>query len=170
MLNFKQALNNITTFIFDVDGVLTDGKVIVTEHGEILRNLNSKDGYAIQLAIKKGYRIVIISGGNNEPVKQVLLRAGIQDIFIKQHDKLQCYKDYINTHSLNDTEIMFMGDDLPDWEVMKRVGVAACPNDAATEIKEICLYISDRKGGEGCVRDIIEQTMRVQGKWEIANW
>ncbi len=170
MLNFKQRLNKITTFIFDVDGVLTDGKVIVTETGELLRNLNSKDGYAVQLAIKKGYRIVIISGGNNEPVKKALERTGIKDIFIKQHDKLDCYKNYLSENALQDDEIIYMGDDLPDWEVMKRVGVATCPNDAATEIKEICIYVSDKKGGEGCVRDIIEQVMRVQGKWEIAKW
>lgn len=169
-MNFKQRLNKVNTFIFDIDGVLTDGKVIVTESGELLRNLNSKDGYALQLAIKKGYRIVIISGGNNEAVKKALSRSGITDVFIRQHDKLECYKDYMNTHSLNDDEMLYMGDDLPDWEVMKRVGVAVCPNDAATEIKDICVYISDKKGGEGCVRDIIEQTMRVQGTWEIGKW
>ncbi|MBL7918619.1 MAG: HAD-IIIA family hydrolase [Bacteroidia bacterium] len=170
MLNFKQALNKITTLMFDIDGVLTDGKVIVTETGELLRNLNSKDGYAIQLAVKKGYRIVIISGGNNEAVKKALTRSGITDIFIKQHDKLACYKDYIHSNNLKDEEVLYMGDDLPDWEVMKRVGAPVCPFDSATEIKEICMYVSDKKGGEGCVRDIIEQTMRVQGKWEIAHW
>lgn len=170
MLNFKQALTKITTLIFDIDGVLTNNTVFVNEQGEMLRNLHSKDGYALQLAIKKGYKIVIISGGNNEPVKKVLERAGIQHIFIRQHDKLQCYKDLLAEHSLSDEQIMYMGDDLPDWEVMKRVGVAACPNDAATEIKEICQYISDKKGGEGCVRDIIEQIMRVQLTWEIGNW
>ena len=170
MLNFKQALTKITTLIFDIDGVLTNNTVFVNEQGEMLRNLHSKDGYALQLAIKKGYKIVIISVGNNEPVKKVLERAGIQHIFIRQHDKLQCYKDLLAEHSLSDEQIMYMGDDLPDWEVMKRVGVAACPNDAATEIKEICQYISDKKGGEGCVRDIIEQIMRVQLTWEIGNW
>jgi 3-deoxy-D-manno-octulosonate 8-phosphate phosphatase (KDO 8-P phosphatase) len=170
MLNFKQALSKITTFIFDIDGVLTNNTVFVTEDGQLLRNLYSKDGYAIQLAVRKGYKIVIISGGHNDPVKKVLERAGVPFIFIKQHDKLQCYKDLINEHSLRDEEIAYMGDDLPDWEVMKRVGIAACPKDAATEIKDICIYISDKKGGEGCVRDIIEQTMRAQGTWEIANW
>lgn len=170
MLNFKQALTKITTFIFDIDGVLTNNTVFVNEEGQLLRNMHSKDGYAIQLAVKKGYKIVIISGGNNEPIKKVLERANVPFVFIRVHDKLQCYKDLINEHSLKDEEVMYMGDDLPDWEVMKRVGVAACPKDAATEIKEICMYISDRKGGEGCVRDIIEQTMRVQGTWEIANW
>lgn len=170
MLNFKQALNKITTLIFDIDGVLTNNTVFVNEHGELLRNLHSKDGYAIQLALRKGYRLVIISGGNNEPIKKVLERAGVKHVFIKAHDKLQCYKDLINEHSLKDEEILYMGDDLPDWEVMKRVGVATCPNDAATEIKDICIYISNKKGGEGCVRDIIEQTMRAQGTWEISNW
>lgn len=170
MLNFKQRLTKITTLIFDVDGVLTDGKVLVTENGDLLRNLNSKDGYALQLAVKKGFRLVIISGGNNEPVKKAMERSGITDIFIREHDKLQCYNDYIQAHSLKDEEVLFMGDDLPDYDVMSRVGVAACPNDAATEIKEISVYVSDRKGGEGCVRDIIEQTMRVQGKWEIGKW
>jgi 3-deoxy-D-manno-octulosonate 8-phosphate phosphatase (KDO 8-P phosphatase) len=170
MLNFKQRLTKITTLIFDVDGVLTDGKVLVTENGDLLRNLNSKDGYALQLAVKKGFRLVIISGGNNEPVKKAMERSGITDIFIREHDKLQCYNDYIQAHSLKDEEVLFMGDDLPDYDVMSRVGVAACPNDAATEIKEISVYVSDKKGGEGCVRDIIEQTMRVQGKWEIGKW
>lgn len=170
MLNFKQRLNKITTLMFDIDGVLTDGKVIVAESGELLRNLNSKDGYALQLAVKKGFRLVIISSGHNAPVKKVLERSGITDIFIQQHDKLECYNEYLKTYALNDEEVLFMGDDLPDWGVMKRVGIAACPYDAATEIKEICVYISDRKGGEGCVRDIIEQTLRVQGKWEIGKW
>lgn len=170
MLNFKQSLNKVTTFMLDVDGVLTDGKVLVTEDGELLRNLSSKDGYAIQLAIKKGYRIVVITGGNNEPVKKVLARSGVTDVFLRQHDKLSCYKDYVNSNNLEDAEILYMGDDLPDWEVMKRVGVATCPSDAAHEIKEICLYISDRKGGEGCVRDVIEQTMKAQNTWEIGEW
>ncbi len=170
MNNFKQRLAKVSTIMLDIDGVLTDGKVMVTERGELLRNLSSKDGYALQLAVKKGYRIVIISGGNNEAVKVALSRSGITDVFIRQHDKLSCYKDYIHEHSLSDEEVIYMGDDLPDWEVMSRVGVPVCPNDAATEIKDICIYISDKKGGEGCVRDIIEQVMRVQGKWEIAHW
>ncbi len=170
MLNFKQALTKITTLIFDVDGVMTDGKVLVMENGEMVRNINSKDGYALHLAVQKGYKIVIITGGNNVAVKNALSRTGITDVFINQHDKLQCYKDYIYANNLTDEEILYMGDDLPDWEVMKRVGVAACPNNSATEIKEICQYISSLKGGEGCVRDIIEQVLRVQGNWEIVKW
>lgn len=170
MLNFKEKLNKITTLIFDIDGVLTDGKVFVMENGEVVRNIHSKDGYALHLAIKKNYTIVIISGGNNKAIQNMLTKTGVQHVFINQHDKLQCYKDFIYTYNLNDDQILYMGDDLPDYEVMKRVGVACCPNDSAPEIKEICCYISPTKGGEGCVRDIIEQVMRVQKTWEIANW
>lgn len=170
MENFKQKLTKIKTFIFDVDGVLTDGKVFVFENGDVVRNMNSKDGYAIHLAVKKNYRIAIISGGNNVAIKNLLLKAGVKDIFINQHDKLQCYKDFIAENELAEEEILYMGDDLPDWEVMNRVGLAVCPNDAASEIKALSLYVSNNKGGEGCVRDIIEQVLRVQGNWEITNW
>lgn len=170
MQNFKEKLNKITTFIFDIDGVLTDNKVLVMENGDVVRNVNSKDGYALQLAIKKGYRLVILSGGNNVAVKNLLARTGIQHLFINQHDKLQCYKDFVFENKLTDEEILYMGDDLPDYDVMSCVGIAACPNDSATEIKAISIYISPKNGGEGCVRDIIEQVMRVQGTWAIANW
>lgn len=170
MQNFKEKLNKITTLMFDVDGVFTDGKVLVMENGEVVRNVYSKDGYAIHLAVQKKYKLVIISGGNNVAIKNLLTRSGIEHIFINQHDKLQCYKDFIYEHNINDEQVMYMGDDLPDYEIMSRVGVAACPNDSAPEIKSICSYISPKNGGEGCVRDIIEQVMRVQGQWEIANW
>jgi len=170
MENFKQKLTRIKTLLFDVDGVLTNGQVLLMENGEFVRNMNSKDGYALQLAVKKGYRIGIITGGNSQTVKKALESLGIEDIFLAQHDKLQCYKDYINEHSLNEEEILYMGDDLPDYEVMKRVGLAVCPFNSAHEIKEICLYISSRNGGEACVRDIIEQVMRSQGTWEITGW
>ena len=156
--------------MFDVDGVFTDGKVLVMENGEVVLNVFSKDGYAIHLAVQKKYKLVIISGGNNVAIKNLLSRSGIEHIFINQHDKLQCYKDFIYEHNINDEQVMYMGDDLPDYEIMSRVGVAACPNDSAPEIKSICSYISPKNGGEGCVRDIIEQVMRVQGQWEIANW
>jgi 3-deoxy-D-manno-octulosonate 8-phosphate phosphatase (KDO 8-P phosphatase) len=170
MLNFKQRLTKITTIMFDVDGVMTDGKVLVMESGEMVRNMNSKDGYALHLAIKKGYRVVIISGGHNQAIKTALARNGITDVFIKQQDKLACYKEYLALHALNDEEVVFMGDDLPDHEIMSRVGLAVCPNDAVPEIKQICQYISPKNGGEGCVRDIIEQVLRVQGNWEISKW
>ncbi|MDF2447763.1 MAG: 3-deoxy-D-manno-octulosonate 8-phosphate phosphatase [Bacteroidota bacterium] len=170
MENFKQKLPRIKTLLFDVDGVLTNGQVFLLENGEFLRNMNSKDGYALQLAVRKGYRIAMITGGSSQIVKKALHGLGIQDVFLSQHDKLQCYKDYVNEHNLKEEEILYMGDDLPDYEVMKRVGIATCPFDSATEIKEICLYISSRKGGEGCVRDVVEQVLRSQQNWEITGW
>lgn len=170
MENFKQKLTRIKTILLDIDGVLTNGQVFLMENGEFVRNMNSKDGYALQLAVKKGYRIAIISGGNSQPVKKALENLGISDVFLSQHDKLQCYKDYINELDLKEEEILYMGDDLPDYEVMQRVGIATCPFNAANEIKGFCMYISNRNGGEGCVRDIIEQVMRSQGTWEIAGW
>ncbi|MDI1356509.1 MAG: HAD hydrolase family protein [bacterium] len=169
-MNFKERLNAISTIMFDVDGVLTDGKVLVMESGEMVRNMYSKDGYALNQAIKKGYRVVIISGGNNQAIKNALIRNGVTDVFIQQHDKMQCYLDYLSLHDLKDEEVLFMGDDLPDHDIMNRVGVAACPNNSATEIKAISHYISPNRGGEGCVRDIIEQVMRLQGKWAIEKW
>lgn len=170
MLNFKQKLNKITTLMFDVDGVMTDGKVLVMESGEMVRNMNSKDGYALHLAVTKGYRIVVITGGNNGAVQKALERTGIKDVFIRQHDKIACYTEYMQANNLKDEEVLYMGDDLPDHEVMSRVGVAVCPKDAAVEIKNICQYISGKNGGEGCVRDVIEQVLRVQGNWEIVKW
>ncbi len=170
MLNFKERLNKITTIMFDVDGVLTDGKVLVMESGEMVRNIFSKDGYALNQAVAKGYRVVVISGGNNLAIKNALSRNGITDVFIREHDKLACYNEYKDVHSLSDENILFMGDDLPDYEIMTMAGIAACPNDAVSEIKGICQYVSPHKGGEGCVRDVIEQVMKVQGKWEIAKW
>lgn len=170
MQNFKEKLTQIKTLLFDVDGVLTNGTVLVMPNGEIVRNLNSKDGYAIQLAVKKGYRIAIITGGNSESVKKILMELGIKDVFLSQRNKLECYENYILEHKLKESEILYMGDDLPDYDVMKRVGIAACPNNSAHEIKEISIYISNRNGGEACVRDIIEQVMRSQDTWEISGW
>ncbi len=170
MENFKQKLNLIKTFLFDIDGVMTNGTVMFFESGEVVRNMNSKDSYALQLAAKKGYRIAIISGGNSQPLKKQLLSLGVSDVFLSQRDKLDCYKEYQSTYDLKDQEVLYMGDDLPDYDVMQRVGIAACPNDAAHEIKSISIYISNKKGGEGCVRDIIEQVMRCQGTWEISGW
>lgn len=168
-MNFKEKLNNISTFIFDVDGVISEERVYFLGD-EPIKSFNNKDGYALQLAIKKGYNICIISGGRSLSIQNRLQKLGITELFFSQHDKLACYKDYIATHNLPEEEIMYMGDDLPDWEVMKRVGIAACPADAAAEIKEISIYVSPKKGGEGCVRDIVEQVMKCQGKWEIGKW
>lgn len=170
MLNFKERLPKIKTFLFDVDGVLTNDSVQIMPDGELVRNMNSKDRYAMQLAAKKGYRIAIITGGNSNAVKNTLNLLGINDVFLGQKNKLNCYEDYILEHDLKEDEIVYMGDDLPDYDVMKRVGIAACPNNSAHEIKEISIYISNRNGGEACVRDIIEQVMRSQDTWEISGW
>lgn len=169
-INYKKALSRINTMIFDIDGVFTDGKVLVMENGEMVRNMYGKDGYALHLALEKSYRIVVISGGNNIAVKTALNRAGVKDVFINVKDKLVCFNEYLQKNGINKEQVLYMGDDLPDHKVMCAAGLAVCPEDSAPEIKEISSYVSPRKGGEGCVRDIIEQVLRAQGKWEISNW
>lgn len=170
MENFKTKLKKITTFIFDMDGVLTNGTIWVMHGHDPIRNLNSKDGYAFQLAAKKGYKIFLLSGGNSLAVREILVKAGFTDVFMSQHDKPLCYESILKEHNLSHDEVLYMGDDLPDHPVMEKVGVATCPADAAPEIKDICIYISQKKGGEGCARDIVEQVLRVRGDWEISNW
>lgn len=165
MENFKQKLRKISCFVFDVDGVLTDGSLILLQTGEQARTMNIRDGYALQLAVKKGYRIVIISGGKAEAVKTRLNGLGIEDVFLGIEDKISTLKQVISKYTLAVENILYMGDDVPDVAAMKLCGIASCPADAATEIKEISIYVSDKKGGEGCVRDVIEQTMRLQKKW-----
>ncbi len=165
MENFKTKLTRIKAFIFDVDGVLTDGSVTLMPDGEQVRVMNIKDGYALQLAVKKGYRVAIISGGKSEMVRKRLNGLGITDIYLGAHNKMDTYKEFIETYNINPDEILYMGDDIPDYEVMKKVGVPTCPSDSAQEIKDICIYISHQKGGKGAVRDVIEQVMKVQNKW-----
>jgi 3-deoxy-D-manno-octulosonate 8-phosphate phosphatase (KDO 8-P phosphatase) len=163
--NYKELLKNITTMIFDYDGVFTDGKVILTESGEQLRTANVKDGYALQLAVKKGYRIAVISGGTSQSIMHRMHGLKIMDVFIKVEHKIKVYHDYLQKYNLKKEEVMFMGDDIPDLQIMKEAGVVVCPADAAEEIKALSHYISHLKGGEGCVRDIVEQVLKVQGNW-----
>ena len=163
--NYKALLPNITTFIFDVDGVLTNGKVLITSQGEMYREMDTKDGYALKCALVQGYRVCIISGGTNEGVRNRLKALGIYDIYLGAHHKQEPFQDLMDSYDLKPEEILYMGDDVPDIVVMEQVAVAACPNDAVSDVKEIANYISHKKGGEGCVREIIEQTLRVQGKW-----
>ena len=173
MSNYKEKLHELTTFIFDYDGVLTDGKVLVINENEQLRSSNVKDGYALQYAIKKGYRICIISGGISSSMTQRMESLGITDVFLGVQNKLETYNNYLINNDLINTQVLYMGDDIPDYEVMLNVGVATCPSDAATEIKSIADYISDAKGGEGCVRDIIEQVLRLHNQWfhkEAFHW
>jgi 3-deoxy-D-manno-octulosonate 8-phosphate phosphatase (KDO 8-P phosphatase) len=161
--NFK----NIKTFVFDIDGVLTDGKLLITQEGVMLREMNVRDGYTLQLAIKKGYEIIVISGSFSAEVQIRLERLGITKIFMRIENKLQTLKDLIATFHLNKEEILYMGDDIPDYEVMQYCGLAACPADAVPEIKSISKYISPLKGGQGCVRDVIEKVLKLQNHWSV---
>ena len=158
-------MNKISTFVFDVDGVLTDGSVMVFQNGQLVRTMNVKDGYALQLAVKKGYRIAIISGGNNTDVRERLNGLGVVDVYLNASDKIEALDELKNIYDLNLEEVLYMGDDIPDLQVMKECGLATCPADAAEEIKAICHYVSPRNGGKGCARDVIEQVLKVQGKW-----
>jgi 3-deoxy-D-manno-octulosonate 8-phosphate phosphatase (KDO 8-P phosphatase) len=165
MSNFKGDLNAVRAFVFDVDGVFTDGNVYLHPSGDMMRSMNIKDGYAIQHAIKQGYIICIISGGRSESVRTRFKKLGVTDIYLGSNYKMDDFEDFLYKYSLKAENILYMGDDLPDYEIMKEVGMPTCPLDAAQEIKNISRYISDKKGGEGCVRDIIEQVLRLQGKW-----
>lgn len=165
MISYKQKLKNITTIILDVDGVLTDGTVILMPSGEMTRTMHTKDGYAMQLAIKKGLKIAVITGGRDKMVEERLKYLGLIDIYLGVHDKWDAYQDLLFSYNLKPEEILYMGDDIPDIQIMKDVGIACCPNDAVTDVRAISEYISLIDGGKGCVRDIIEQTLKVQGKW-----
>lgn len=164
MSNYKSLLTGVSTFIFDVDGVMTDGIVILSQ-GDMLRTMNVKDGYALQLAVKKGYRIIIISGGSSPAVRTRFEGLGIHEVFLGVGKKTEAFHKLIDETNLDPSATLYMGDDIPDYEVMKEVAVATCPADAAEEIKHICHYISSLPGGRGCVRDVLEQVMKVQGKW-----
>lgn len=169
MKNYKERLAHITTFVFDVDGVLTDGTITLLPDGSMARTMNTRDGFAMQLAVKLGYTIAIITGGKDEMVKKRLQGLGITDIFLGIHDKIDCYTELQFRYSLQAENVLYMGDDIPDFEVMHNVGVACCPYDAVPEIRSISHYISPKKGGEGCVRDVIEQTLRLQNKWNTTD-
>ena len=168
-MNQLEPFKKIRTFIFDVDGVLTNSQLLITEEGALLRSMNTRDGLALKMALNEDYRICIITGGNSEGVEKRLKGLGIRDYFSGISDKVEVYNSYVEGLQLAEEEILYMGDDLPDWEVMQKVGLPTCPHDAATEIKETAEYVSPVIGGAGCVRDVIEQTLRVQGKWADKN-
>ncbi len=165
--SYKEIMNTIDTFIFDVDGVLTDGTVHVSPTGEMLREMNIRDGFAMKAAIESGYNVCIISGGSNEGVRIRLRNLGITDIHLGTPDKVATFKEYIELYQIKAENVLYMGDDIPDFHVMQLVGLATCPQDAAPEIKAISNYISHVNGGKGAVRDVIEQVMKVQGKWHL---
>lgn len=163
--SYKEIMNDITTFIFDVDGVLTDSSVHITPTGEMLRIMNIRDGFAMKAAVESGYHVCIISGGSNEGVRIRLKNLGIKDIHLACPDKVQNFKEYTEKYNIKPEQVLYMGDDIPDYHVMKLVGLPTCPQDASPEIKTISNYISHKNGGRGAVRDVIEQVMKVQGKW-----
>lgn len=164
--SYKKYLNNITTFVFDVDGVFTDGTVLITTKGEMLRKMNIKDGYALKTAILKGYNVCVISGGTNEGVRERLKGLGVTDIYMGAHHKIEPMVAYLDVHKIKPKNVLYMGDDLPDVPPMQLVGLSTCPQDAVPEVKAIAKYISHKSGGNGCVRDVIEQVLKVRGDWE----
>ena len=163
--SYKELLPQINTFIFDVDGVLTDGNIAVFENGDLVRKMNVKDGYALKCAVDAGFRVCIISGGSSEGVRIRLEKLGITDIYLGAHTKIEQYQELKGKYKFKPENVLYMGDDIPDYPVMKKIGLACCPQDAVPEIKQIATYISDKKGGFGCVRDVIQQVLKVQGKW-----
>ena len=165
--SYKEIMNDITTFVFDVDGVLTDGSVNISPTGEMLRKMNIRDGYAMKAAIESGYNVCIISGGSNEGVRTRLRNLGITDIYMATPNKVETFEEYCELYAISPEQVLYMGDDIPDFHVMQLVGLPTCPQDAAPEIKSISNYISHVNGGKGAVRDVIEQVMKVQGKWHL---
>lgn len=161
------SLKKITCFVFDVDGVLTNGEVIVMPNGILVRKMNIKDGYALQLAIKKGYHVWVISGGNSEEVEDRLRKLGITEVHMRVKDKRALLQELSILHGIALDEILFMGDDMPDYEAMSIVGIAACPKDAAVDIKSISTYIALANGGDGCAREVIEKVLKLNDRWDV---
>jgi 3-deoxy-D-manno-octulosonate 8-phosphate phosphatase (KDO 8-P phosphatase) len=160
-----EKFKHITSFVFDVDGVLTDGTILVLPDGVHARKMNIKDGYALQLAAKKGYKIFIISGGDSLEVKERLQKLGIAEVHMKVANKSELLHILMTKHDLTAAECLYMGDDIPDKHVMQLIGLPCCPADAVQEIKAISTYISPYKGGEGCVREVVEKVMKLRGDW-----
>jgi 3-deoxy-D-manno-octulosonate 8-phosphate phosphatase (KDO 8-P phosphatase) len=165
MAFFKEELTTVKAFVFDVDGVISAATQLLTPEGETVRTSNLKDGFAMVYAVRIGYPVCVITGGKTIEVLKRCEKIGIKDIYAGSLRKLPALYDFLKKNHLKAEEVMYMGDDLPDYPAMKVVGVPVCPNDAAPEIKAISHYISDKNGGEGCVRDVLEQVMRAQGKW-----
>ena len=164
--NVLSHFRRVHTFIFDVDGVLTNGELLITEAGELLRKMSVKDGYAMKKALAENYNLMVLTGGNSKGTIDRLRALGIENIVWGQQNKVPAYESFLDDHpDLDEDGILYLGDDIPDFEVMRRVGLPCCPADAAPEIKKICHYISPFKGGEGCVRDVIEKVLKLQGLW-----
>lgn len=164
-MNQLEAFGRIDTFLFDVDGVFTDSGLLITPEGQLLRRMSTRDGYAVKRAASLGYRLAVITGGNCPGTVMRLKSLGIHDVFSGVSDKVAVFQEYIQHNSLDAGSILFLGDDLPDYGVMRQVGMACCPSDAVPEIKAISHYISPFGGGQGCVRDVIEKVLRIRGQW-----
>lgn len=159
------SFKHISTFVFDVDGVLTNGTLLLLPNGVMARSMNIKDGYALQLAIKKGYRVLVISGGDSIEVAERLNKLGITEVWMKVKDKRSLLGEYLKEHAIENKAVLYMGDDIPDLAVMQLVGLACCPADAVQEIKDLSIYISHLSGGAGCARDVIEKVLKLRGDW-----
>ncbi len=168
-MNVLEYFKEISTFVFDLDGVLTDGTVLVLNDGLQARQMHVKDGLALQMALKNGYNVIIISGGISEPVIRRLQKLGVTEVYFDIKDKLLFLDEYLTNRRLAWNEILFMGDDLPDLEILNRVAVPCCPADAVMEVKKISKYISPVKGGYGCVRDVIEKVLKLNDNWKFTN-
>lgn len=164
-MNVLELFKKISTFVFDVDGVLTDGNLIVMPDGLMVRRMNIKDGYALQLAVKRRYNVLVISGGASPEVKDRLNKLGVENVWMQVADKKSVLENFMHQNNLQQSEVLFMGDDIPDYEVMNYVGLPCCPSDSAVEIKQISKYISPLSGGNGCAREVIEKVMKLRGDW-----
>ena len=165
--NYKTLLKNVSAFVFDVDGLMTNGQIMITTEGEMYREMNTRDGFAIKCALERDYKIAIISGGTNEGVRKRLETLGVDKVYLGINEKDIAFDDFLKTYDIDPEEVLCMGDDVPDLSVLEKVGVATCPQDAVSDVKKIVDYVSHKKGGDGCVREIIEQVMRVQNKWDF---
>ncbi len=164
-MSYKEKLKNINAFVFDVDGVFTDGSVYLLPGGSMCRVMNVLDGYAVVKAVKNNYKIAVITGGDDPMVRHRISYLGIQDYYAKSHNKIDDFEKFKEKYNLKNEEILMMGDDIPDIGVMKVCEISACPANAVPEVKEVADYISPVFGGQGAVRDVIEQVMKVQNKW-----
>lgn len=162
---FKEDLRNITAFVFDVDGVISCNQVLLHASGDMMRTVNTRDGFAIKTAIEAGFKVGIITGARSESLRGRFKELGTEDVFLGSFDKIVDLRLFIKKYHLDLSQVLYMGDDIPDLEAMKEVGMPTCPTDATTEVQAVSRYISNQPGGHGCVRDVIEQVLRAQGLW-----
>lgn len=165
--NFKTLFKKVRGLLFDVDGVLTDNQVFLLESGQLARSMSIRDGYALQKAVQMEHRVGVISGGGYAPIRDRLEKLGVHEVHLGVQEKSEAFWGFLDKHGLEAEEVLYMGDDIPDIPVLREAGLAACPYDAVHEVRSVCGFVSNRKGGEGCVRDAIEQTLRAKGDWSI---